>query len=270
MHILIKILLIFVLIFAASTSLYAKNPERIISLKPNITELIFALGAGDKLVGVTTWCDRPEAAKKIPKVSDYIKPNIEKIIALKPDLVISSEENSVRAPIEFLRSNGTNILLLSFKTIDDIIESVNKLSEATGTVENGKILAGKIASLRNTGAENSGKKVLITVGKRPLVAASEHTYIGQIAKMAGLNNVIKSMVSYPHVNIETVLRKDPDIIFDLSMGSESDGESNNLFWKDYDIRAARQNRLYTLNISDFRPDSTLPEQVKKLMELADK
>ena len=77
----------------------AAKEQRLISLKPNITEIVFALGAGDELVGVTTFCDTPEAAKRLPKVADYTQPFAESIVAARPSLILTSKENASRRSI---------------------------------------------------------------------------------------------------------------------------------------------------------------------------
>ena len=98
-----------------------------------------------------------------------------------------------------------------------------------------------------------------------MIAASEETIIGQIVSLAGLDNIIDSKSTYPHISIETIISKDPDIIFDLSMGSEEKNESAiEEFWSKYQISAIRNKKIYALNISDFRPG---PELISKIDEI---
>lgn len=275
----------------------AQTPTRIVSLKPNITELLFAIGAGDRVVGVTTWCNKPDAAKKLPKIADYIKPNIEKILALEPDLVIGSEENSIKEPIRVMERSGIKTLLLQFKTLDDFYRSTIKLGEAVGhsdkaseLVNNLKITIEQPAT--NNRTQDPRPKTLIVVGKRPLVAAGSGTFLGELVEIAGGKNIIDGKISYPSINMETVIAKDPDVILDLSMGSEASSSklvasssldtgpgswvlglgsevftTAPLYWQGYPLKAVKHGRVHTLNISNFRAGPELAERVKELTTL---
>ncbi len=241
-------------------------PKRIISLKPNITELLFEIGAGDQVVGVTTWCDKPEAAKKLPKVADYIKPNVEMIMALKPDLVVTSTENSIKTPIDVIEKLGVPVLLLPFQSIDDLVASTKKLGDATG---HGKEATDLIRNINDITANKTAndRKTLIIVGKRPLIAAGPKTFLSQLIHLSGGKNIIESKIPYPHVNMELVLASNPDVIIDLSMGSE-DGSKNSLNrWKQYPITASKKDQIYTLNISDFRIGPGLIKQIATLKKI---
>lgn len=255
-------------------------PKRIISLKPNITELLFAIGAGDDVIGVTTWCDKPDEAKKLPKVADYINVNVEKVIALKPDIVISSEENSFKEPVKAIENAGIPILLLPFKNVNDLIESTVKLGMAIGRERNAinlvanikrEIETVKVKSLSMLGGGKGGgipPKALIIVGRRPLVAAGPATYIGELLKIAGGENIIEAKIPYPHIDMEFILTKNPDVIVDLSMGSEAwvrDGIPPH--WKGQNIKAVVEGRVYMEEISSFRIGPGLIRQIKRLNDI---
>lgn len=260
-------------------------PQRIISLKPNITEILFAIGAGDQVVGVTTWCNRPEAAKKLPKVADYIHPNVEKIIALKPDLVVSSKENSMEAPIRMLQKTGIHVLLLSFKNIEDLFYSTTELADATGHTEEGQGLVQKLRSeimQKSSVLGERGVKTLIVVGQRPLMGVGRKSFLNELLEAAGGENILEAKTPYPPIAIETVLVKNPEVIIDLSMGSEAyrppsnppqsplklRGELKGGYWEKYKtIDAVKKGRVYNLNISEFRLGPSLPEQIDKLKKL---
>lgn len=254
-------------------SAFAAAPQRIVSLKPNITEILFAIGAGDQVVGVTTWCDRPARAKDLPKVADYIEPNIEKIIALKPDLIIASEENSVRRPIDKLASLGIAVALLPFKNVDDITSSIKILGQKTGHIAEAARLTDSISeeikAIKTRGATRA--RALVVVGRKPLIVAAPSTFLGELLDIAGGRNIIQSTMPYPHINIETVIAKNPDVIIDLSMGSENKDTVEVLdFWRDLPIEAVKNRRVYALNISDFRAGPEIGKQLKKLNELLNK
>ncbi len=265
-------------LFLLFSSNVAFSGERIISLKPNITEILFALGVGGQVVGVTTWCDYPEAAKKLPKVADYININTERIMALKPDLVIGSEENSVKSQFAALNSAGIRTMTAPFATIEDLYGSIGKIAEAVGKKDAGKKLVAEIRKgmkktnppsppftkggistsppfeKGGTGGISDQRTVLILVGHRPLVAASDKTFMGEIVGLAGFKNVVTSERLYPTINTEFLLAKNPDVIIDLGMGSEAHSE----------LPAALRGRVVKLDISDFRAGPRIGEAVKKL------
>lgn len=270
----------FVFLIAAPAVAESKFPERIVSLKPNITEILFAIGAGDKIVGATTWCNRPEEAKKIPRVADYINPNVEKIVALKPDLVISSEENSLKRPVELLQKFGIPVLLLPFKSASDVADSILTIAEKTGHGPEGKLLAENIRGeleVKKTDPGKTAKTGLILVGRRPLVAAGRSTFLSEMIELAGGKNIVEGKALYPHLNMETIIVKDPDFIIDLSMGSETVAinspsiKSAGSYWAEYkNLKAVRNNDIYNLDISDFRAGPKIVEQIKTLRKIIEK
>lgn len=250
------------------TSTLKEPPKRIVSLKPNITELLFEIGAGDQVVGVSTWCNKPDAAKKLPKVADYIKPNIEMIMVLKPDLVVTSRENSIKAPIDILEKMGIPVLVLPFQSIDDFLASTKILGETIGHSKEATDLIHRITALKEERAgENADRKTLIIVGKRPLIAAGPTTFLGELIRLSGGKNIVESKIPYPHVNMELILAQDPEVIIDLSMGSEDKSSNVQHYWKRYPIEAVKKNRIHDLNISDFRIGPGLIEQVATLKEI---
>ena len=255
---------------------------RIVSLKPNITEILFALGAGDDVVGVTTWCDHPETAKNLPKVADYININTEKILALKPDIVIGSQENSVKGQFAALNRAGIKTMTLPFRTLEEMYDSIGKMAEEVGKKKEGSKLVRKIKNFipakagipcvhgipASAGMTNASpnlttcrpadtRTVLLLVGHRPLVAAGEKTFIGELASMAGLKNVVTGERSYPAINTEFLLAKDPDVIIDLGMGSETGGS----------LPAALRDRVVKMDIADFRAGPRVGEAVRKLQNI---
>ena len=249
----------------APTRPSANEPARIISLKPNITEILFALGVGNNVIGVTTWCDYPIEVKKLPKVADYININTEKIIALKPDLVIGSEENSIKNQFGTLQNAGINTLAIPFKTMNDLYSSIERIADIVGKKEAGQKIILKIKkdittptrSLppRGGGLGRGGNNILILVGHRPLVAAGNNTFYGDILKLIGVKNIIDGTATpYPTINTEFILAKNPDKIIDLAMGSETVT----------DLPDAIKDKVMPFDISDFRAGPRIGEAAKRL------
>ncbi len=237
--------------------------ERIVSLKPNITEILFALGTGSEVVGVTRWCDRPKEAMPLPKVADYINIDTEKIIALKPTLIIGSRENSLQGQFTAFESAGLKTLFLPFQNTQELFNSTQKIADTLGKSREGETLVAKMKKEIKAAkaAATAEKRALILVGHKPLIAAGENTFLGEILALAGATNVINAeKIPYPTISAEFILEKKPDIIFDLGMGSDV-RNSLGFYPKD---------QIVHLSISDFRAGPTIGDAVKLISkELSD-
>ena len=248
--------------------------ERIVSLKPNITEILFELGVGDKVVGVTSFCDYPKKAKKLPKVGDYTRPFVEPLISLQPDLVITSKEESSRKSIEGLQRLGIKVAMFPFTTLDETISSILQIAKLVDRPQMGEVLASKMKlqmeGLKKTYAHRKKKKVLIVLGRKPLIVGSPNTYMGNILPLIVAQNVVsKGAVAYPRWGLENVIAADPEIIIDMSMESENlSKEKREMaleFWNNLrTVRAVREKKIYFMHIRNFRPSPRIFEGVEKL------
>lgn len=259
-----------VLLVVASQTAWAV-PSRIVSLKPNITEILFALGVGDHVVGVTKYCDYPEEAKKLPKIADYTRPFVEPIIALKPDLVIGSREESSRKSIEELQKLGIKTEILPFTTLDETMSSILKISEVVDRRAEGETIVEKMnARLSETKKKWEGVSevpVLAVVGRRPLIVFGQNTYMDEILKVVGAKNVVSAgAVKYPRWSAENVIVANPDVILDFSMGSETSDPQDVLnSWRELTaVDAVSKNRVYPVDISEFRQSPRIMDGIERL------
>ncbi|MCB1214133.1 MAG: ABC transporter substrate-binding protein [Deltaproteobacteria bacterium] len=255
-----------------------KSQERLISLKPNITEIIFALGKGKDLVGVTDFCKRPPEAAKLPKVADYLRVDLEKVLNLKPDLVLASYENSARKDIELgLINRGIRVELLDFKTISQIKDSTLRLAKLLKQEEKGLSLVTKMQEgldlLKKEYAQSPKRKALLVVGYRPLVVVGPDNFIDESLAYLNLENVAaKSGQAYPLWDLERILASQPEIIVDLSMGSEKSRpeilEERKAFWQRLStLPAVKKNQVFFFDIEKLRAVPTLPEALEDLAKL---
>lgn len=246
--------------------------ERIVSLKPNITEILYALGAGDRVVGVTTYCDYPDAAKNVPRVADYIKPFAERMIVAAPDLVIGSQENTSRKAIWQIESMGYRVELFPFTTLDETLSSIGKIAFLVGKEKSGKKVVSAIRSAMKSATRHGGTdakpRVLVVWGQRPMVVTGPGSFMDELIKAVGAVNVAhRGSMMYPHWSTENVIAADPDVIIDMSkpMGS---GKVNYELWKELTtVSAVKNNRVVTLDDSLFRAGPRLPEAVKQLAKV---
>jgi len=216
------------------------QPQRIVSTFPSVTETLFALGAGDRVVGVSNYCRYPPAALALPKVGTYSKPDPERIALLRPDLVII--QKSVAGLADRLSALGIRHAAVTIGSLMDIYAMIDEIGRATGLTRRAEELDARIRShLESVRAETDGHSpptVLIVVGRTPglltnLVAAGPSAYLGELLNIAGGSNVLtESAIAYPRISLETVVRLNPGIILDLSMmgraGSDSDTQSAQL------------------------------------------
>jgi len=203
----IKTLLILsILLF--SLSAYA---ERIVSLSPGITEILYAIGAGDDVVGVTEFCDYPEDAKSKPKVGSGFRPSIERIVSLHPTIVFGSVEGGEKSLKKTLDNLKIKNQFYKSKTTGDIIESIKSIS-AHLNIDSSEMADG-LSELFNNKYEKIGTGLFL-VGIQPFSAAAGGTFVNDIMDCAGVNNIIADIFDgYTIVNYELILSAKPDYIF---------------------------------------------------------
>ncbi len=205
------------------------QPARIVTTFPSVTETVFALGAGDRVVGVSIYCKYPPAVLSLPKIGTYMKPDLEKIALLRPDLVII--QNSAASLAERLSALGIHHAEVKLGSLADIYSMISEVGRAIGLSERAEKLNSDIQlSLNKSRAETAGKPrptVLIIIGRTPglltnLIAVGPGAYLGELLDFAGGTNILTEMpMAYPHISLETVIRLNPDVILDLSMMGRS-------------------------------------------------
>jgi iron complex transport system substrate-binding protein len=209
------------------------QPARIVSTFPSVTETLFALGAGNRVVGVSNYCRYPAAALSLPKIGSFTKPDPEKIALLRPDLVII--QKSATALADRLSALGIAHADVKIGSLTDIYSMIGDTGRAIGSDDAAEKLNHQIRSrLVAIRAQTSGTlrpKVLIVIGRTPglltnLVAAGPGPYLGELLEIAGGSNVLAgSPVDYPRISLETVVRLNPDVILDASIMGDAGSDS---------------------------------------------
>ena len=205
------------------------QPARIVSTFPSITEILFALGIGDRVVGVSTYCRYPPAVLSLPKVGSYLKPDAEKIALLRPDLVII--EQSATSLAERLSALGIPLVEVRMGALNEVYSMIGDIGRAVRLPERAeKLNAGirsRLEALRTLARGHPRPRTLIIVGRNPglltnIVAVGPGTYLGALLAIAGGDNVLtSSTLTYPQISLETVVRLNPDVILDASMMGEA-------------------------------------------------
>ena len=230
----------------------AKVPARIVSVAPSITEMLYAVGAGESVVGVTEYCDYPPDARSKPKIG-YSHPNLESIIALRPDLVL--------APKEFLRAEVLSKLeqlkiatvILEAKTIEDIpshIQTIGRLLErSTAADQLATDIRRRIAEVRSRTEHLPRPRLLYVLNSQPLITVGPGSFIHRLIELAGGANVAaKTSSPYPRLNMEEVLREDPEVIVFPIGAADQVPEAEQQQWQRWTtLSAVKQGRLHRIN-----------------------
>jgi iron complex transport system substrate-binding protein len=195
-----------------------KVPEKIISLAPGNTEIVYALGLEDRLVGVTEYCDYPEAAREKPKIGGFSTVDIEKVVAIEPDLILATNihEEEVIPQLERL---GLTVLTLDPTTLDDVLESIRLAGKFTGTTEaaNGLVvdMETRIRAVTDKTAQLSAAqrpRVLYVLWYDPLTTAGGDTRIHDLVVKAGGSNIASDLTGYPDMGLEAIISINPQVI----------------------------------------------------------
>lgn len=228
------------------------NVERIVSLAPAITETLFAIDAGEKVVGVTSYCDYPENVLNLPKVGDFIRPDFEKIVALKPGLVIATTDSSAREAITKLQSLSLKTLAVNSKSFKDMVNSVLVIGRAAGRLKKARQLAADLITQRDVIAARHSKaerpSTLLLYGIEPLVAAGEGSLGNELIDYAGGRNVFADSGNiYVTTGFEKIISLAPEVIVQVAMGTESNHEALKYWAKWTSIPAVKNGRIYILD-----------------------
>ncbi|MDP7079955.1 MAG: cobalamin-binding protein [Candidatus Undinarchaeales archaeon] len=221
---LIVALLLTVALFAGCTSgdgpatpSGEQGDVRIISISPGTTEIVFALGMGDKMVGVTTYCNYPPAALEVEKVGDVLNPSVERIVSLKPTLVLGIVDQSAVA--ERLTPHGINVHLMNATSLDGVMDEMATIARLTGAGEEGERivadLRGRIAAVRErttTLDETARPTVFVEVWDEPLMSAGPGTFTHDVVISAGGRPALDLTMPWPNVDAEAVIVAKPQVV----------------------------------------------------------
>ncbi len=192
-------------------------PRRLVSMAPNITEALYAIGADSLLVGVTTFCTYPPQAGEKTKIGDYINPDYETITALKPDLILLNVESKSNPTYQALENLGLPIFVVNIDDYKGVMKMIDNLGKITIRNDKAKSLIDSLNSVRDSyQKEISSENIpgaFVIISTNPLMTASGKTFINDIIKMSGLNNIYSSeQMEYPTISYEDVIKKDPEYI----------------------------------------------------------
>jgi len=230
------------------------QPNRIVSLAPNLTEILFALGLDTKTVGVTTDSDYPPVATKKIKVGTFWQPNIEAVIAAKPDLVITLEINQQINLAERLGRIGYTCLELKIEKVNDLFKAIATIGDATGRQNEANNLASdiqkKLYSLQQLFNASDRIKVLWVVQREPLRVAGRDTFVNEMIELAGGENAIGPTIhKYPPIGAEQVIACQADVIIEPAMSQNLPTQHQGAlqYWSKFEsVPAVLNKRIYVI------------------------
>jgi iron complex transport system substrate-binding protein len=250
------------------------SAKRIVSLAPSITEILFALGLNEEIVGVTDFCDYPASALTKPRIGGFINPSIEKIVSLKPDLIIGTRDGNRMGTIHRLNDLGFSIYLVNPKGFDGVVKTIQNLGEISGRRDESR----RITRDMMTKKENiiiltrslPKPKVFFQVGYTPVITVGKETLADDLVRLAGGRSISeKESSNYPIYSIETIVSKAPEFIIISSMDNKRDYSNLVKRWQNWkSIPAAEKNAIYVIdsNLVD-RPTPRIVEGLETLARL---
>jgi iron complex transport system substrate-binding protein len=259
----VRVLILFALL---STAVAAAPPSRIISTAPGITEILFALGLGDRVVGVTEYCVYPPEAKKIRRTGSWMSPNMEAILTARPDLIIV-QKTAIHDSKKFdaLRLRTFEVQLLGVPDILESIKAIGEIAEAQGDAT--KLVNSLQKQLNDVRSKVAGKpasRTMFIVGRSPnaiegIVAVGKNSYQHEMIELAGGKNIFAdSPTPYPKVLHEEMLARDPEVIIDMGAHADATGLTEKqkfaeiALWQRFkNLSAVKNKRVYPVSSAIF-------------------
>jgi iron complex transport system substrate-binding protein len=265
------------LLIAITCGAITEPTHRIVSISPNLTEIVFALGLGDKVVGVSSDSDWPAEAKAKLKVGTFWQPNTEAIIAAKPDLVVCETFLQHKEVAETLKRSGINVLSLHIESIEELYSAITQIGRAAGCRDKAEALAAKIKynldQIRAKVSSAKKVKVLWAVQTEPMRVVGVKTFVNEIIEIAGGQNVIAPTGDqYPAVGTEAIMTSGAEVIIQSAMGTEDiakQQEAAEKFWSRFaNLPAVKNKKVYVIEADTvLRLGPRLPNGVMMVAKL---
>lgn len=249
----------------------ADLPTRVVSLAPSVTEMLFAIGAGEQVVGVTSFCDYPPEAQAKPKVGGAF-PNLEVMLGLKPTLVLAPRDFIRPDMVAKLDQLKITLFILEANTIEDVLRHIQTFGRMLGRSEQADAVAGdlrrRVAEVKTRTADATRLRVFYVLNSDPLMTAGPGSFIHQLIEVAGGTNVAAGApVPYPRLSMEEVIRQDPQVILFPVGDDEGIPDQEQQRWLRWTtLSAVKQNRF--VRIPSVLLDRPGPRVVDGLERLA--
>jgi iron complex transport system substrate-binding protein len=250
------------------------SPKRIISMAPNLTEILFALGLREEIIAVTDFCDYPEAAKTKQRIGGFINPSIEKIVSLKPDLILGIRDGNRMDTVHRLNDLGFPVYVVDPMGFDGVVRTIVNIGEIVRKREQSTDMIRRIAKRKETVVRLTQSlpkpRVFFQLGFSPIVTVGKGSLGDDLIRLAGGKSISENESgSYPGYGVETILSKAPEVIILSSMDSKRDYLNLMKMWQSWrEIPAVKKNAIYVIdsNLVD-RPTPRVVEGLETMARM---
>jgi len=251
-----------------------KDPVRVVSLAPNITEIVYALGQSHRLVGATTYSDYPAEADMLPKVGSYVHLDLERIVFLAPDLCLAIKDGNPIAAISRLESIGIPVYAVDPRDLESVMDTLSRIGRLLQADKQAKQLVQgmrrRIQAVESLVAKTDHRPGLFfQIGISPIVSVGTNTFIHELIVQAGARNLAEGDIPYPRFSKEQVLGMSPDVIIVTSMARKAVFEKIRQDWYQWtNLPAVKNDRIYFKDSGLFdRPSPRLVDALEILVRL---
>jgi iron complex transport system substrate-binding protein len=250
------------------------DPQRVVALAESVTEIVFAVGRGDRLVGTTRFADYPQDALELPRIGSYIQLDIERIAALKPDLCIGTRDGNPKAAIDRLEALGIPVYISNPMGLESILQGITEIGALLRAEEAAAALVADLRRRIERVAEavhhsETRPQVFFQIGVDPIVSAGRGTFIHELIEAAGGVNAAGEAAGYPKYSPEHLVRLAPDVVVITTMARGADFHAVRREWLRWPrIPAVRDGRVHVVDAAVFnRPAPRLVEGLEILVRL---
>lgn len=225
-------------------------PKRMVSLAPNLTEIIFAVDAQDQLVGVTDYCTFPEEALTKQKVGNIINPNLEAIVSLKPDLVFANADGNPKPTVDKLQSYNIPVFVFNVNHYSEVLGCIKKIGQITGHSSKSDSIVNDMSNFSKMLTPVKNKpKIFMILNRNPIITASGGSFLNDLFELAGGQNAVGQMSErYPTINREALIQMNPDVILIPEKDIQQLPDSEYGYFKNLTtINAVKNKKIYYIN-----------------------
>lgn len=254
-----------------------REPQRIVSLAPNITEMLYALGLGERIVGVTIFCDWPPEVAAKQRIGGVINPSLETIVALGADLVLATADMNRSEDVNRLAALQMAVYTIDTRSVGDVLRSLVTIGELTGRADRAREIAAGLErrreGVRARVAGGAPVTVFVAIDRAPLISAGDGTFVGEMLTLAGGRNIAgASPIKYPVFSLERLLADDPEVILDAADPGPVSTADLQARWRSLPgtaaLRAMRSGMMISVGQgSFFRPGPRIIDSLEQLAEI---
>lgn len=250
------------------------DPRRVVALAPSATEIVFAIGRQDRLVGVSRFSDTPEAARALPKVGSYVHLDLERIVALKPDLCLAIRDGNPKAVVDRLEAMQIPVYAVDPRDLESVMETVAAVGDLLNAQENARRLVADMrrridAVDRRVAKAVHRPRVFLQIGMTPIVSAGASTFLHELITRAGGVNAAAGASAYPRFSREQVIALAPEVLIITSMNREGLFQQALAEWRRWpQVPAVANNRVHIVDSNCLdRPSPRLVEGLEQLARI---